>query len=179
LQLELADLETPHAAPVPLPATDLWLRQHAGALFRYLRMLGAPVAVAEDLTQEAFLVVWRRGKQRLETAALATFLRRTARNLWLQQRRSDRRLEQAVAAAAERLWQRDCERDGGEAWIAATRECLQAMRGRARQAIELVYGDGIDRAGAAAALGLQPNGLKTLLQRSRQWLHGCIGRRLS
>lgn len=159
--------------------SDAWLRQHVQALFRYLRMLGASVPMAEDLTQEAFVVTWRRGKQRLEAAALATFLRRTARNLWLQQQRSDRRGERAVTAVAERLWQRDCERDGGEAWITATRECLDAMRGRARRAIELVYGGGVDREQVAGELGLQPNGLKTLLQRARQWLHGCIERRLS
>jgi len=176
VQLEAVPPQTVRPLPA-VPPADVWLRDHVQALLRYLRMLGAPPPVAEDLTQEAFVVVWRRGKQRLEAAALATFLRRTARNLWLQQRRSDRRFEHAVAAAAERLWLRDCARDGGDTWVAATAECLGAMQGRARLAIERIYGCGMDRAQVANELGLQPNGLKTLLQRARKWLQECIERR--
>jgi hypothetical protein len=57
---------------------------------------------------------------------------------------------------------------------------MQRLDGRARRAIELSYGigadDAQDRDAVARALDLQPNGLKTLLQRTRKLLRDCIGR---
>lgn len=152
------------------------LRQHAGSLLRYLRMLGADRELAADLAQEAFVVAWQKRKQRLPAAVLATFLRRTARYLWLDHRRGQRRREAAIAAAAERLWRRDCADDGGEAMLAAARACLQRLQGRAAAAVALCYRDGRSRSEIAAELGMQPNGVRTLLARTRQWLGECIRR---
>jgi DNA-directed RNA polymerase specialized sigma24 family protein len=112
---------------------------------------------------------------------LGAFLRRTARHLWLRRHAADRRqrrqlreMEQ-LAADAEQLWLRDCA-DDGEALVEAARTCVGLMQGRSRMAVELCYRDGCGRAEAAARLGMKENGVKTLLQRARQWLKSCIER---
>ncbi|HEX5054255.1 MAG TPA: sigma-70 family RNA polymerase sigma factor [Planctomycetota bacterium] len=161
--------------PAPPPETG-WVHRHARGVFRFLRTLGAPIAVAEDLTQEAFVIAWRKQKQDLPAAALATFLQRTAKLSWLEHCRDRRREGRARAAVAERLWQQECAHDGGDAFSTAVQRCLAQLAPRARQALEQVYGEGVDRDAVAARLGLQPNGLKMLLQRARQTVLGCVRR---
>jgi RNA polymerase sigma-70 factor (ECF subfamily) len=166
-----------HPMPEPLDLAAL-VGRHQRAVWRYLRALGAPPDVAEDLTQETFVVVWRRGLDDRGPAAAAAFLCTTARHLWLRKRRDEGRREELLAELADRLWQRDCGHDGGDAWLAALHDCTQQLDGRARTAVHLCYGPGRDYDAAARALDLKPNGLKTLLQRVRALLRACIERKL-
>lgn len=161
------------------PSDAALVRQHATALYRYLRVLGAARELADDLVQESFVVAWQKHKQHLPARALAVFLRRTARYLWLEHRRGERRGEAAIAAAAERLWLRDCADDGGEAWLLATRACVQQLQGRAAAAVAMAYSEERSREDIARELGMQPNGVRTLLARTRQWLAQCIKRKVT
>jgi RNA polymerase sigma-70 factor (ECF subfamily) len=169
----------PHSAPAPLPADDL-VRRHLRSLWRYLRMLGADAAEADDLAQEAFVVAMQKGALQHEPALVAAFLRTTARHLFLRLRKAGRR-ERRLADDVDALWARDALRDGGDALVAAVRTCVGELDGRARRAIELCYGlhdnDAQGRAAIAHELGLQENGVKTLLQRVRHRLRECIERR--
>jgi DNA-directed RNA polymerase specialized sigma24 family protein len=171
----------PPAAPAPslaVSAEDLVAR-HLTAVWRYLRMHGASAHEADDLAQDAFVIALRKGAAALDPAATATFLRRTARFLFLRARR-DRRGAVDLADAVDALWSRDCEQDDGDGLVASLRTCVGELQGRARDAIRLCYGVGADdaagRDAACRALGLQPNGLKTLLQRTRQLLRACLER---
>ncbi|MCA8965170.1 MAG: sigma-70 family RNA polymerase sigma factor [Planctomycetes bacterium] len=157
------------AADAPL------VHRHVAGVFRFARSLGATRDEAEDLTQEAFVVAWRKGKQRLEDRALAAFLRRAVRLLWLEHRRDARRAEAAISALTLQLWEREIE-DDGSLRIEATRDCMRQLQGRAARAIDLAYRDGASRVEIAAALGMLPNGVKTLLARTRAWLEQCIRR---
>lgn len=152
-----------------------FVNRHLHGVFRFARALGADHALAADLAQEAFVVAWQRGKQSLPELALASFLRRTTRFLWLQQCRSDRRREAAIVKAAEKQWQREDESQR-DARVAATRICIQKLNGRAREAVQLCYGEGRSRDQIAEALDMAPNGVKTLLARTRNWLAMCIER---
>ena len=67
-------------------------------------------------------------------------------------------------------------------WI---KNCIDKLDGRAKLAVQMSYGIGdeeaadpavADRADVASKLELTPNGLKTLLQRSRQLLRSCLER---
>ena len=172
------------APPGPVPAAGdsaALLQRHLTATWRYLRMHGATPHEADDLAQEAFVIALRKGAATLAPAATATFLRRTARFLFLRLRR-DARDAVELADEVDALWQRDCDHDGGDRLVEALRDCVGQLHGRARDAVRRWYGLGADEPGArdatAAALGLQPNGLKTLLQRTRQALRACIERRI-
>jgi len=170
----------PPAAPAPAAAPEELLQQHLLATWRYLRMHGASTHEADDLTQEAFVIALQKRATALDPAATATFLRRTARFLFLHLRR-DSRPAHELADAVDALWDARCADDGGDGLLETLRECVAHLQGRAREAIERCYGLGADtpaaRDAAADALGLQPNGLKTLLQRTRQALRACIERR--
>lgn len=156
------------------------IRDHLHAVWRYLRCHGARPHEADDLAQEAFVVALQKGAADLDPAATATFLRRTARFLFLRLRRGGRDAA-LLADAVDALWDRDQAADGGDARLDALRHCLGQLTDRARRAVELAYGLAAgDRAGRidiGAALGLQPNGVKTLMQRTRQQLRACIERR--
>jgi len=171
---------TPAAPPAAAPAVASVIARHLRGLWRYLRMLGAAPEVADDLTQESFVVALQRGVLGLDPPALATFLRRTARFLFLRHLR-DREEPDELADAVDELWQRDCAADDGDGLLAALRACVESLTGRARQAVARSYGLGAGepqrRDEIARELGMQPNGVKTLLQRVRQQLRACIERR--
>jgi len=164
--------------PPPIE-TQKTVRHLAVATWRYLRMHGATPDEADDLMQETFVIASRKNALSLDTAAAATFLRRTARFLFLRARR-DARAAVQLADEVDALWQRDCAADDGEGLLARLRECVDRLPERARRAIDLAYGLGTEdptrRTDVAAALGLQENGVKTLLQRVRQTLRACIER---
>lgn len=170
----------PAAPPGRAVATEGLVLDHLRSVWRYLRMHGADASLADDLAQEAFVVALQKGAVGLPPAAAATFLRRTARFLLLHHRR-DQPAAVELADAVDERWQTDCAGDGGDELIAVLRECVARLPERSRRAIGLCYGPGGDepsrRVAAAAALGLRPNGLKTLLQRTRLLLRACLERR--
>lgn len=149
--------------------------RHLRGVFRFARHLGADRELAADLTQEAFAIAWQNDKSRIPDQALARYLRRTARNLWLQHHRGEQRREAAIAAATERLFE-DEDDATCDARIARTRDCVHRLEGRAEQAVLLRYRDELGREEIATALGMTPNGVKTLLSRTRRWLQRCIER---
>ncbi|MEO6594737.1 MAG: sigma-70 family RNA polymerase sigma factor, partial [Planctomycetota bacterium] len=166
--------------PTPAPDLEALVRRHQTGVWRYLRCLGADLQLAEDLLQDTFLVAFRRLEQDRGDAAVATFLRTTARHLYLRRRRDEGRREELLVELAEQLWQRDCAGDDGEQWLQALQQCVQSLEGRPQQAVTWFYGEGRDRASVAAAMGMKENGLKTLLQRVRatlQRVHRATSRR--
>src|SRR5262245_32697937 len=171
---------TPAAPPAAAPAAAPVIARHLRGVWRYLRMLGATPETADDLTQESFVVALQRGVLGLDAPALATFLRRTARFLFLRHLR-DREEPDELADAVDELWQHDCAADDGDGLLAALRTCVETLTSRAREAVARSYGLGTDepkrRDEIARELGMQPNGVKTLLQRVRQQLRACIERR--
>jgi RNA polymerase sigma-70 factor (ECF subfamily) len=168
-------LSTPTPGPAAPTATPTATEAHRLAVWRYLRMLGASAAEADDLVQETLLVALR--LERLADDGARAFLRGVAKNLWLRSRRFwRRRREREVAAAVDELWQATAAHDGGDELVARLRQCLDALPGRARDALHLHYRDGLEWTEVARAIGLLPNGVKTLVQRARQALRTCIER---
>ncbi len=141
-------------------------------------MLGASADEADDLAQETLLVALGSGPMRpAEPARARAFLRGIARNLWLRRRRFwFRRRDREVAIAVEELWLATADHDDGEELIARLRDCLGALQARTRTALELHYRDGLAWPQVAAHVGLQPNGIKTLVQRAREALRQCLQR---
>lgn len=152
------------------------VRRHLLGTWRFLLALGCPAQLADDLTQEAFLVAWRKRAYALEPAALGAFLRRTARFLWLRSKKPQP-IPERLADAVEQLWVRECAADGGEELGRAVRACVDELADKPARAVNLVYGHGMTRAQAAAALDMRENGVKTLLQRTRAVLRECLRRK--
>jgi RNA polymerase sigma-70 factor, ECF subfamily len=61
----------------------------------------------------------------------------------------------------------------------AVRSCLQRIRGRRRQALELRYSANAKVGDIADALGMSPSGVSVMLHRVRTALFGCIRRYLT
>ena len=171
---------TPLMTDTPqIPSPEPFVNRHLRSVWRYLRMHGADHHEADDLVQEAFVTALRKGVLHLDPPAAQVFLRRAARFAFLHHLR-DKRRDPELADAVDALWDRDAEHDGGEQLLAKLHGCLEQLEGRAKQAVQLSYGVGdcprTARDDVAQQLGLQPNGLKTLLQRTRQALRTCIER---
>lgn len=161
--------------PGPRPDEAL-VRRHQRAVWRYLRFLGAEPALADDLTQEAFLALLRSPPRETGDRVVGTWLRRTAWRLLCNRRRRRRRtldLDEAEAA-----WQAFAPRDDGDEAMEALGHCLPRLPERMQRALRLRYGEGGSREAVAAALDLGRDGAKTLLRRARQRLADCMQGRL-
>ena len=155
------------------------IEQHQARLWRYLRYLGCDDAQADDLLQETFLAVLRKGIEDRGYAATSAYLRTTARNLFLMAlRQSSRQPLLEDLESAEQVWCRWHGDDGGEAHLEALRACLETLDGRARRAVDLRYREERGRAAMAAELEMSEDGVKTLLRRTRELIRRCIASRL-
>ena len=164
-------------SPVADPREEA-IHLHLRGVWRYLRMLGCPPDQAEDLTQDAFVTALAKGAAARDPAALGSFLRQTARFLFLRSLKGSRSAE-TLADAVDLLWRRDCLEDDGDDLVEAVRACVGELTGRASDAVRLTYGEGRSRAEVARALEMKENGVKTLLQRTRQVLRECMRRKMS
>ncbi len=154
-----------------------FVERHQRGLWRFLRALGCPADVAEELAQDTFLIALDRGVEAAPNAAAT--LRAIARHLWLRRHRDDARREARIAAAAEQLWRRDGHDDDGHAWLEALRRCLAELPERSRWVLERVYREGAGRAELARELGIGEHGVRSMLQRLRARLRDCVTRRRS
>jgi len=170
-----AGLDPADRDPADRDPTGCDLTGHRRAVWTYLRMLGAKATDADDLTQEALLVLVR---QQVPPPAPRRFLLRTARNLFFGSRRAERRRPQPTAwiEAVDRTWH--AQAASGD-WLDALERCRARLSERQRRALHLHYGRGLRFDEAAPELGLRPNGLKTLLQRVRAALRTCLEETIS
>ena len=145
----LAQSASPPPTPLPLDEAEQAVRRHMLGVWRYLRMLGAEPGHADDLTQEAFVVALGKGAEHREPPEFASFLRKTARFLWLRRQRGSG--IELPTDAVDLLWERDAARDGGDELVEHVRSCVAELGERARAAIRLSYGEGLPRAAVAEA----------------------------
>ncbi len=155
------------------------VRENQAGVWRWLRFLGCDDATADDLTQETFLQLLRK-PQSDWPEALPPYLRGIARNrylMWL--RAKGRRRETADLDLLETVWQEVDREDGLQTFLDALQECLGQSGERVREAVRLHYAEGNSREQIATALGLKPEGVKTLLRRTRAALRKCIEGKLA
>jgi len=167
-------------SPEPARATDAvatFVQHHQLATWRFLHVLGCRGAEAESIVQDALVLALQKGVHERPDAEGAAFLRQTGKHLWLRSQRADRRRLARHAAAAERAFQQDLGDSDGSSWLAALVRCLEELPARSRRALDATYRDGLSRAELATELGLGEHGVRTLLQRLRAALRGCIERR--
>src|SRR6478672_1230301 len=94
-------------------------------------------------------------------------------------RRQNREVSTVELEAADTVWAAAAGPDGSLAdYLDALRGCMEQLDGRARQAVDLHYRDHAGRNAIASQLDMQPDGVKTLLRRTRQILRECVERKL-
>ena len=157
------------------------VEQHQAGIWRYLRWLGATAAEADDLTQETFLAVTRTSFDDRTVSQTAAYLRAAARNQLLMLRRKQKRQIRTVdLESAESVWAEWAGEDGSAGdLLDALGACLEKLAERAAQAIDLQYRHQASRNEIAKQLDMKPDGVKTLLRRTRDVLRECIKRRLN
>ena len=162
--------------------TDLasLVERHQAGVWRYVRFLGADTTEADDLTQETFFALARGQFVERDERQTAGYLRVVARNQLLALRRKQNREVSTVELeAADSVWAVAAGPDGGlGTYLAALRDCLEQLEGRARQAIDMHYRVRASRAAMATELGMQADGVKTLLRRTREILRACVERKI-
>ena len=162
--------------------TDLasLVERHQAGVWRYVRFLGADTAEADDLTQETFFALARGQFVERDERQTAGYLRVVARNQLLAlRRRQNREVSTVELEAADSVWAAAAGTDGSLTnYLDALRDCLEKLEGRARQAVDLHYRDRTSREAIAAQLKMQPDGVKTLLRRTRDVLRECVERKI-
>jgi RNA polymerase sigma-70 factor (ECF subfamily) len=168
------------SSPTPADLATL-VRRHQAGVWRYVRFLGADATEADDLTQETFLALARADFSERDERQTAGYLRVIARNQLLALRRKQNRdLRTVELEAADSVWAAAAGPDGSLAlYLDALRDCVAGLEGRAQQAIDLHYAERAGREAIAAKLDMQPDGVKTLLRRTRQVLRECVERKLN
>lgn len=163
----------------PEVSLESLVHQYQADVWRYLRYLGATAADADDLTQETFLAVARAAFEERSPEQTAGFLRTVARNqLLMARRRQGREVNTIELEAAEQVWSQTVGPAGMNGYLAALADCLQHLDGRARQALDQFYRDRRGRAEIAENLQMKPDGVKSLLRRTRDVLRQCIEHRV-
>lgn len=182
--------ECPPAAPRRTPSSEAddaaWVRCHQQRLWRFVRMLGASPADADEVLQDALLAgLGHSERARWTEADASRWLRAVARNLFYQTLRRRRRQWQRERLDAEGLAVlpaplsdvEDRERDRAAHLADQLRICIDRLGPRSREVLELRYGEGLGRDAIGRRLAIGREGVKSLLQRIRAKLRTCLERR--
>lgn len=162
------------------PDLAILVGRHQAGVWRYVRFLGADTTEADDLTQETFLALTRGGFVERDERQTAGYLRVVARNQLLAlRRRQHREVSTVEMEAADSVWAAAAGPDGSlMKYLDALRDCVEQLEGRARQVVNLHYHDHARRQAIATQLGMQADGVKTLLRRTREVLRECVERKI-
>ena len=149
----------------------LFARHHV-RIYRFIRRLVRDAAVAEELTNEVFLEIWRHAKSFAGTASALTWMLSIAHHRALSSLRK-RREESwddgaacALPDAADNPEVAIQKRDAG----AILRRCLDALSPEHKGVVDLVYYHEMSISEAAAVLQIPENTVKTRLFHARKRL---------
>jgi RNA polymerase sigma factor (sigma-70 family) len=177
----------PHAAKQTNPDLADMVRDHQASIWRYLRFLDVPTEEAEDLTQETFLALAESIRQsnfeQRSPGQTAAYLRTVARNqLLMARRKQDREINMVELTAADTAWAEATGEHGIDNYLEYLAYCLKNglknTDGRARKVIDEFYRYQQSRREIAKAMNMTPDGVKTLLRRTRDLLRKCIERQI-
>jgi RNA polymerase sigma-70 factor (ECF subfamily) len=151
------------------------MREHQAGVWRFLRALGADPSLADDLTQEVFLAVYRKPFEQRSRGQTVAYLRIVAKNLLLKTRRREGKvIAVAELEHVEQRWNELAGDEDGEELARALKECLGQLDDKPRTALDLQYKEGKQRVEIADALGMTDDGVKTLLRRTKARLRKCM-----
>jgi len=152
---------------------------HASLIHGFIYSL-YPCAEAEDLVHEVFLVATAKAESFRQGTDFLAWVRAIARYKVLEKLRAVRRApsmlsQEAVEGLADRS---DALFTEWEERSKALRKCLPRLSPRARQMVELKYGEGRTLKQIAADIGWSVKAVKVGLGRARKVLRDCVALQL-
>jgi RNA polymerase sigma-70 factor (ECF subfamily) len=152
------------------------MTQHQGRLYGYVLSLSANPDAANDVLQEANIVLWKQWRQFKPGSNFKAWSFRIAHFQFMAYRQRQLRdktlfsddLLSTLTTEAREVDERHEER------AAALERCLERMPPRSREAIRLRYADELTVADIAHKLQRNANAVYQILFRARQWLNQCV-----
>lgn len=144
----------------------------------YLRGLGSPEAVAEELAQESLLRLWLRAAEfDPAQAALSTWLYRIGRNLHIDRVRHERSWMQVQAAVEQAAAGDTSERSSAEQFAdqARLRQRINELPAVQARLVRMSYFEAKSHGEIAQALGMPLGTVKSHLRRAFLQLQSRIG----
>ncbi len=136
-------------------------------VYRHVWRMTRGHADSEDIAQEAFLKLWRDPGQVRDTRAIKGWLMRVASNAAIDRTRKPRHSDIAEEAEiADPAARTDRPLDRSEA-AAAVDASVAALPDRQRQALSLVYFEGLSNIEAAEVMEISVDAVESLLARAK------------
>jgi RNA polymerase sigma-70 factor (ECF subfamily) len=169
----------------PVDLYEILVREHEAMLFAYVLALVRDSALAEDITQEAFVIGFRKLDTLRRKEAFAAWLRTIARNLaYAELRRRQREVawDDTVAVGMEDVFHPFDQSQVGETWedrIRILEECFKRLPDVLREVCRLHYFEdrAIRQITDMLAVGL--DAVKKRLERGRDAIRKCVEKRLN
>jgi RNA polymerase sigma-70 factor (ECF subfamily) len=152
------------------------MTQHQGRLYGYLLSLSADPDAANDILQEANIVLWKQWQQFQPGSNFTAWAFRVAHFQFMAYRQ--RQLRDKTLFSDELLATLASEAREIDEWheerSAALEKCLERMPDRSREAIRMRYADELKVSDMAEILQRSANAVSQILFRARQWLIECV-----
>jgi len=153
---------------------ELW-REYGRDLHRFLRVLGADHAGADDLVQETILYVAQHPFERRTPGETAMYLRAVSKSLFIKFAQRNRRVMAVDPDTIEAEYTQAVGNDSDGA-VEQLKRCIAGLSERERMILDLRYTRNASREEMGAALNLSDGGVKNLLERVKQRLKECMER---
>ncbi|MGD9670024.1 MAG: sigma-70 family RNA polymerase sigma factor [Hyphomicrobiaceae bacterium] len=156
-------------------AFALLVKRHVGPVSAIARRMLGDDSEAEDVTQEAFLKLWRLGAGlAIDGSGVRPWLRRVVSNLAIDRIRARRRTDVTdeapeIPVAAEQLKALE-----GDAVAERVNLALQALPERQRLALTLFHFEGLSQREVAASMDISDEAVESLLARGRRGLKAAL-----
>jgi RNA polymerase sigma-70 factor (ECF subfamily) len=153
---------------------------HRGMLLGYILAVVRDFHLAEDVFQEASLVILKKGVRLKDENDFPRWARKVVRlqalNALRKQNRGPELLEPGVLDLLEKEWRQETAPEQSRL---ALRECLEQLTPKARRLIELRFVTGMPGNALAARLNQPPNTVYVALSRIYRTLSACVKKRLA
>ena len=162
---------------------EVIVSEHRTTVFGMLYSLMRDRELAEDLTQETFVVLFKKIDDIDVSKPILPWLLTTARNLAANAQRR-RKLEHAAflrGQTASEIWEQLGESTLGADWsdrLKALRECRENLSAPQKESVELFYERGYGCEKIAISLDAATSAIHNRLTRARKALYECIQQKL-
>jgi len=169
------------------PPDDAAIASSRKVAWAYLRSLGCSRDEADDLAQEAVLVLVEKQPVVDGECGRDGWVRQAARYLFLTSVRTEARRARLLrehvepeirARETDAAWERLQGGQGMDAARDALGKCLESLDRRSRELCDLHYRDGLGSEAVGAKVGMSEGAVNTALHRIRAKLRECVKARM-